>query len=744
MKKIYSILAIAGLISLCGCDNRAEIDTPFEGVRMSLRIEGSEIVTKATEGGEDTFNENTIKTIHYYFFDQTAGTLVYGNTQTINKTGEADIALAGINSTIFNNIFSGRTALDVLVVVNATTPDGTVSTTTKDDILATTVALSGFGKQENLVMTGEGTLTKAGASTASVEVSLSRVASKITLHLIVPDSYIDGASKTWNPQLGSIKVDFKGLGKNTLVSGEAAADTLLGNAHLKATSTSNDFTLEDAYDTATPPVKIGKEVSLKVPVYSYPRKWNNGDETTPYIYITLPWKMEGETTTADTYYKILLPGTSLDQNTWYDITGKLGGLGSLVKEGTTTIEDLTINVSKDWKDAIGEGHNNTDADMAMPRILAVEKNTYVIYNQNSIEIPFVSSHNCTVGTITVDQDSHPSSMGTLVTPTAVVDNAGRTITFTHTLDNDQSSKPYDYLTFKAHFTLQHTDDANYKEVVYIEQRPALCVEQFNNENGFRNVFVNGTQEVATGTTYNPHRWSILRGNSSGGSGSYNPNVLQITASVLPTTGSMADYMIGDPRIKTNNLTSAPFTTVPGTTFNSGGTNYTQPSFATDSNGEPLEYYYSAGPETADIVAPSFRISSSYGGTGGEDFGANSYNYLQLRCAAYQEAGYPAGRWRLPTVAELTYCLQLQADACLGNGIFKTDVYYMSASGVGVGIYSGVVKTNTSATNIRCVYDAWYWDNTDFPRLPDNQYLYSECGTTNSNYKFVWGDAPISW
>lgn len=726
MKKIYSLLAIAGLISLCACDGMTGIDSRAEEIRMMLKTDSAELATRSTEKGEDKFNENKIQTIHYYFFDETSGTLVHDNTQIINKTGEADISLSGINSTVFNNIFSGRTELKVLVVANATTPDGT-STMTMDDIKATAVTLSGFGKQDKFVMAGEGVLTKTGATTAKTnEISLKRLASKITLHLIIPDSYIDGAAKEWLPQLNAVQIDFNNLGKNILVSGKETSSTVLSNATRK--STSSDFTKTESLDET--------DLSLTVPVYSYPRGWSNGDEEAPYLYITLPWKMKTEATTADTYYKILLPGTSLDPNSWYDITARLGGLGSLVKEGTVTVKDLSVTLAKVWKDATPD-NNDTNADLAMPRVLVVESNKYIINNQDEIEIPFVSSHNCEVIDFTVEQDSHPTKMGAQKSSSAVVDNASRTIKFTHDLLNDQSSKPYDYLIFKAHFTLRHADNPNYNEVIYIEQRPALYIEPFDNARGYRNVFVDRYQKTEAPGTDN--RLYYGKYYQIGGKAS-NTNVYTVTATVL--TGGFSSNKIGDPRIHE----PVDFTVSPWKDLENNKQNNTN-SICSDKN-KQLEYYYTSGPETSEFIAPSFRIGSAYAGTGQTSF-SDSYVTYQMRCATYQEAGYPAGRWRLPTEAELKYCLQLQADGCLGNGIFYEDTFYICATkNVGYQINtSGGVKTiekGNTATNCRCVYDAWYWDNTSKPRLDESEYAYSECGDTNGNYKFCWGDQQIFW
>ena len=42
---------------------------------------------------------------------------------------------------------------------------------------------------------------------------------------------------------------------------------------------------------------------------------------------------------------------------------------------------------------------------------------------------------------------------------------------------------------------------------------------------------------------------------------------------------------------------------------------------------------------------------------------------------------------------------------------------------------GVASDSTTGNNVtRCVYDEWYWENSDYPRLP------------GENIAFTWGDA----
>ena len=59
---------------------------------------------------------------------------------------------------------------------------------------------------------------------------------------------------------------------------------------------------------------------------------------------------------------------------------------------------------------------------------------------------------------------------------------------------------------------------------------------------------------------------------------------------------------------------------------------------------------------ANVIAPKLRIASSYGSVRSNLHRAGA----RRRCAAYQEAGRPAGRWRLPTLAEIKYISRLSA------------------------------------------------------------------------------------
>lgn len=148
----------------------------------------------------------------------------------------------------------------------------------------------------------------------------------------------------------------------------------------------------------------------------------------------------------------------------------------------------------------------------------------------------------------------------------------------------------------------------------------------------------------------------------------------------------------------------------------------------------LKWYYPTEGErrTYDMLAPSYRIASKFGGIeyGGNAFiGDISKEYAEYRCAAYQEDGFPAGRWRLPTRAEIHFIAQLSAKGAFEH-LFTPGSSYWSAHGAVTVFSTGSVGDPNNAASgalLRCVYDSWYWDSYD-DRLKEGQ-----------RNQFVWGD-----
>ena len=194
------------------------------------------------------------------------------------------------------------------------------------------------------------------------------------------------------------------------------------------------------------------------------------------------------------------------------------------------------------------------------------------------------------------------------------------------------------------------------------------------------------------------------------------------------------YVLGDPRTQSpNNLEEYSFTwgsgKILGTTNEMRvGPMYYLPTDANLAHGESSPTY--------NMIAPKFRVCSVYGAI--DTNGARRYyENMKARCASYQEDGYPAGRWRLPTAAEFELINTLSMKGLL-PALYATTMDYWCAHGYGRydENQNKVVITpnkrdygNSNYVSVRCVYDDWYWG--------------SERALTTEDEKqtFTWGDAP---
>ena len=316
------------------------------------------------------------------------------------------------------------------------------------------------------------------------------------------------------------------------------------------------------------------------------------------------------------------------------------------------------------------------------------------------------------------------------------------------------------------------------QIIHITQYPALYITVSHNYGnpstqnsnkgyygGNEYVTINGYKTWGTNTTTN---WEIAGQGVFGVTNSVtalngtnnNPNMYVITTTQISEDNDKL-FTIGDPRMLTvnnnlsdqsitapgnnnNNNPNTPWTAFNGAGFNNNPAAVSAPTCLNGQTSPPnrqIRYYYptdetartSAGSKV-NFIAPSIRVASSFGKIGSLD----QKVYARRRCAAYQEAGRPAGRWRLPTQAEVEYIISLSSEEIIpilfGNS--DNDAPYWTANGI-INVYQGgtsydVVEGGTSSSAaVRCVYDEWYWVNADgSPDLAPG----GDTATT-----FYWGD-----
>lgn len=367
---------------------------------------------------------------------------------------------------------------------------------------------------------------------------------------------------------------------------------------------------------------------------------------------------------------------------------------------------------------------------------------------------------------------------------------------------------------------------NFQEVINITQYPAMYITTVSNycpatsttfsfSGAQGNTFINGYYKDFGA------RNGFAQGNPSGGLSNgwtcsiglstgylnFNPNLYLVTVTTLPEG---TPYRIGDPRSsEINNYLANSNETTPGggplptTAVKNAwtGTRYTftpnnvwwdsdgdgnndtktdvrspltttgftrAKAIYTDGdannvsgNQRTLSYYYPTLEDDAHkmMIAPKFRICSSYAGT----TWILNRELARRRAAAYQELGYAAGRWRLPTFGEVSFVMQLAADFKIPRlfGTTKTTWYYWCANGLvqvpaknnvtltkptlpGDAGFIGPQGPQTSTTypngknpwvqRARFVYDEWYWGEADLQHE-------GTIGSADPIYTFTWGDKP---
>lgn len=669
--------------------------------------------------GETDRNENLIKSLHYFFYHEgkTDENAVFSGMVTMAEITQKEAKIRiPMNENVLNHTIFPRPANNCDVYVIANLPAGTVipDDTSIESLkrLAVEADFKNILTQPSFVMEGQGiasVINRNQVQAASGTIKMDRLASKLTIRVSMKESFTDTETQlTWKPVKESLRVSLRNASSNTTIGGG------MGNKLFNYEDRSNKGTLEENEVTRY----------LFDPFYSYPREWEFRSPDALAFYIVLQWKREDNETTQNCYYKVLPNTTQLVKNNWYNIDLNIGVLGTFnPNEEPVVIENLTYQVV-DWRNgyAAWESGKETSADLLDTRYLVVEENEYVMNNQNEWVIPYITSHACTIENLKVERANFIANTTEVtyddLTSKAVsdkwitLDANTNTIQLKHALNNNFSSttSEYDFTPYIFTFNLRHADNLQFSEHIKIVQNPALLIEaQLNSDypETFGYQFVNGNSK----NTKNPvDDFGGAHGLTSSSSNK-NPNMYVISTTVLPKE---SELILGDPR-KSDAWTFTEATTAPHIKGNN--------------NSHQLTYYYpTIDDNTAqNMVAPKFRIASSYGVTN-----TITHETAKKRCATYQEDGYPAGRWRVPTMGEVKFIIKLSADQKIPT-LFSPDSKYWCANGTVTPNNNGgyTISNSTSGEGpVRCVYDEWYWEKSDYPRLPDEE---EKMGT------FTWGD-----
>lgn len=753
---VLTAIMVAGFTS---CANE-EFFLEEGGKSLSLQVAATGQAQTRSLGEED-LNENLMARLDYFFFKADAsnnatGTLVYHITET-NQTSQIDHEYSsGLPDELLTGLFGSTTPEDrkycyVYVVVNYngfTNDNITVGSTTLADIqnITFSTTLSTNAAQPSFVMAGgspvqlrivNGTYYRLATSRP---IPVTRAAAKIDLVVYDVQQYTDpdsnDGSKWESHPEGMYVMFYNGVNKSYIYA-DAGHYITPENTDYFSIRGSEMREMEETGDNPG-------EYEHTIPFYSYMSNWNNDPDHTSSLILVLPWKHVNSDGTEiqgsglqNTYYQI---PTSLDkrylENHYYQIRVTIGMIGSFELPDPVILEDNTYMVV-DW------GTQNVSAAVRESVYLIVEKPKITMNNEDSGKDPYISSHpvsekvtkvefmdysNATIYKWTIEKgnytDTYNNACVYKITRTNPTNNSTTTyyanedgygwrpasgswwnptpagwnenytsykntfdsfsashtntdIVLTHNIPNDMYV-PYD-VTVEVTNTMISTPE----KIVFTQYPPIYITGEKSNGYAWVNNYSNqGNGNRVTYDDRNNHlgNFGYRQGTLYGTGDNDNPNNYIISIS----TFSDDTYVIGDPRDGVNNLT------------NLGGlTNY-RPTKRTG---------------TEDMIAPKILVASSYGVVSSTYY--FNRNTAEKRCAGYQENGYPAGRWRVPTAAEIKFIMELSAQNYIPSlfNLGRNDGQgYWCANGKISGDASAMpyLSNNTENTAVRCVYDIWYW------------------------------------
>ena len=724
MKKYftYIIIAAAALFAASCAEEHIGIDN--SDATVTLRLQTSEMDTRATVtetgnviAGEGV--ENTLTHADFFFFADAEGETLINHFRLEVGTDESGLVAAGTN--IYQHKFDVsdegnplQNASYVYVIANYPSEiSATAGQTTLADILDLDINIDLSGTISSFVMDsydGEGRLTYLSpsktADSKTYTIGLKRAAAKLVLNFNVKDEFEDAAGNVWTPVLDQMWVNFV----NARKVGKVAAEPVAFDAK------ANYFTTSQVAPTSVTAAKEGYSSWSHPAVYTYPQQYLTSDVTAPYYKIFIPWVCEKKGQN-NFYYKIILPELgSFKRNKIYKLTVDVSVIGGTEDDWALVADYVYV---ADWW-----APEKIESSVEGAMYLDVPVKFYEIYGINEIEIPVASSNEIVV-TATGSKTNLYNGNSVSVTPTITYNEDGKSsFTLTHVLNNDITSDDFDCTPITYTITVKHTTGGLSKTVtVTVVQYPSIYAEADESNgyayvNSYANNSVTGGRHLRS-NAYNNNNDQLGTMNYLGGQGSQNNNGNQyvVYVSVLPegykVEGLSEDVIIGDPR--------------------GGALTYNYLGYygygANGSYTSDVQSKYNAvSTSTQNVIAPALRIASSWGATGS----INNYYRAEERCAAYQENGYPAGRWRVPTVAEIDFLIQLSDNDHipeLFTCYYRNRTYYTYWAN-GPAHYAGSdyadnyssVFVNGTGTSIggnsfdavvRCVYDEWYWGSTKY-------------------------------
>ena len=786
---VYSALAII-CFAIVSCTEGTLIPD-YGQDHIVLNVCNSPMTLSVNDPGTDYERQLNRLDCFFYVKDKTDEPCVYYHKAEVNDLGSATIPFI-VDDLVLKTIFPSGSLCDVFVIANlpgehtfaAKTQETTMQALGKFVLDMTEGEYDVVGKP--FVMTGHSKVQKGNNSNASADITLARVASKVTMTVKVPKS-IEVANGSSKVKMVPVLVDNEGNEPLKTSFRYGTTKSYLGGAY-PDDSGNYIYTDKISYTQSTE-TDEHYVFTCDMPFYTYARSWERGADNAAYVTFEMPWgadaNNDGKADSYKTYYyQILVNGKdrNFKPNTCYEMIVTVGVLGSTVEALPKELDKLSYYVL-DWttessNGEYGSGDRQEDVEIDKYNYLEVPQKYIEMDNVNTVAIRYNASHKIgvkfdTKGEKRVEGLSGTTDLSALYiangsgTPAAVkmddiilkdatkpdveetnvvsqfADGGKGWLTFNYTLDSGIYSPAYVFITIWLDVDGDgvHDSDEVLTEDVTIVIYPAIYI--IGEKSAHFSVFVNGNYNSnKTNTNLNNLPYYSINGQQVGkavGYDSDDPNQHMHIISVssfndknyqFSLKGTDYRYIIGDPRSRESNTFGVA----------DGGNGWVKAKSADGGEDRYLTNYYPTSTEDGafQMIAPKFRISSKLAG-----YSHCSTQGAAYRCASYQEDGYPAGRWRLPTTAEVLFVVGLQEKGKIQD-LFVGSSNYCSATHTintaknnntyTLTIWDGIVLANNKTTvSVRCVYDEWYW-GSEKEAVENSRYP--------GGYEFTWGDRKV--
>ena len=721
------------------------------------------------EGSSDYERQLNRLDCFFYVKDQTDQPCVYYHKAEVNNQGAATIPFY-VNDLVVKEIFPSGSLCDVFVIANLpgnptfeAKAQGTDMQSLGRIVLDMTEGeYDVIGKP--FVMTGHSKVQKGTNSSATATINLARVASKVTMTVKVPKSIEVGEEGNKVTMLPMLKDSDNNVTLKTAFR-YGTSKSYLSEAFVAEPN----YIITDKIPYTISSVTESHYVYVcNMPFYTYARSWEMGADDAAYMTFEMPWGVDankdGVAESYKTYYyQILVNGQerNFTPNTCYDIVVNVGVLGSTVEYLPYELKELSYYVL-DWtveNEDHTVGDRNEDVEIEKFNYLEVPQKHIEMNNTPEIAIRYSASHKIgwmfdTKGGKTVEglpgtTDEYAFYINNGSGKPAAVkitdinlkenfkDNNKGSLTFKYTLSDQVYSPAYVFITIwlDVNGDGDKDDDEILTEDISITIYPAIYI--IGDNSATRSIFVNGNYGQGTNAAYLTINGQRV-GKAVGQDNSTYMHVITISAfsekyhEFTYLNNEKKEYIIGDPRERRSNKLGV--SDQDNTTPQQAATGWIK---ATDVNGtvRNLQYYYPTATEanSYQVIAPKFRIASKLGG-----YSESSPTGAAYRCASYQEHGFPAGRWRLPTTAEILYIIRLQSQNKIQQLFYGGNTYFSATDRVKANsdnTYTLSTGLGSSNASVRCVYDEWYWGS-------EREAIANSSYNNYGGYQFTWGDRKV--